>query len=216
MRPIVSCALAEQWMRHPGTQCHWQLAVLRLPARVQDHEKAVLYFRRALRLNAGYISAWTLMGHEYIELRNTAAAVECYRRAVQLNPLDYRAWYGLGNAYELLDLPLWALYYFKRSLALRPYDPRMWCALGSVYERVGNGTGEAITCYERALQYKDAEGEATAITQHTRHCHSCSRDAGASTPSCLAPCTAALLHMQAWLCSASPSCTSPLATCHWQ
>jgi len=125
----------------------------------QDHEKAVLYFKRALRLNAGYVSAWTLMGHEYIELRNTAAAVECYRRAVQLNPLDYRAWYGLGNAYELLDLPLWALYYFKRSLALRPYDPRMWCALGSVYERVGNGTGEAITCYERALQYKDSEGE---------------------------------------------------------
>ena len=47
-----------------------------------DHEKAILYFRRALKLDRGYLSAWTLMGHEYVELKNTHAAVEAYRRAV--------------------------------------------------------------------------------------------------------------------------------------
>jgi anaphase-promoting complex subunit 8 len=34
-----------------------------------QHEKAVLYFQRALRLNPSYLSAWTLMGHEYVEVR---------------------------------------------------------------------------------------------------------------------------------------------------
>ena len=41
-----------------------------------QHERAVLYFRRALRLDRTCLSAWTLMGHEYIEMKNTAAARE--------------------------------------------------------------------------------------------------------------------------------------------
>lgn len=40
-----------------------------------QHEKAVEYFRRALRLNRTYLSAWTLMGHEYVELKNAPAAI---------------------------------------------------------------------------------------------------------------------------------------------
>ena len=38
-----------------------------------QHEKAVVYFSRALRLNWRYLSAWTLMGHEYVEMKNPAA-----------------------------------------------------------------------------------------------------------------------------------------------
>jgi anaphase-promoting complex subunit 8 len=57
-----------------------------------QHEKAVLYFKRALQLNHQYLSAWTLMGHEYVEMRNTAAAIEAYRRALDITQRDYRAW----------------------------------------------------------------------------------------------------------------------------
>jgi len=57
----------------------------------------VTYFRRALKLNQHFLSAWTLMGHEYVELKNTAAAVDAYRHAVDINAKDYRAWYGLGQ-----------------------------------------------------------------------------------------------------------------------
>jgi anaphase-promoting complex subunit 8 len=38
-------------------------------------------FRQALKLDRGYLTAWTLMGHEYVELSNTHAAIESYRRA---------------------------------------------------------------------------------------------------------------------------------------
>jgi anaphase-promoting complex subunit 8 len=65
---------------------------------------AVSYFQRALRLNPSYLSAWTLMGHEYMELSNSVAAVACYRRAVDINDRDFRAWYALGQAYEILGL----------------------------------------------------------------------------------------------------------------
>eukprot|EP00960_Hanusia_phi_P068985 766979-Hanusia_phi.AAC.3 len=88
-----------------------------------QHEKAVLYFKRALQLDSHYLSAWTLMGHEwgkqanklvvdalacrYVEIRNTAAAIEAYRRALDINCRDYRAWYGLGQVIlPQLSVPL--------------------------------------------------------------------------------------------------------------
>jgi anaphase-promoting complex subunit 8 len=105
-----------------------------------EHEKAVLYFRRALKLDRGYLSAWTLMGHEYVEMKNTHAAVEAYRRAVgqsyrvlcimgkpdltldalkDVNRKDYRAWYGLGQTYELLEMHYYALSYYQKATSLR-------------------------------------------------------------------------------------------------
>ena len=95
-----------------------------------EHVKAVAYFKRSLRLDPRNLSAWTLLGHEYMELKNTEAAIEAYRKALDSNSRDYRAWYGLGQTYEILKMPLYALHYFRRASALRPYDARMWCALG--------------------------------------------------------------------------------------
>jgi tetratricopeptide (TPR) repeat protein len=63
---------------------------------------------------------------EFVELRNTPAAIEAYRRAVDINARDYRAWYGLGQTYEILQMYAYSIYYFGKAAALRPYDPRMW------------------------------------------------------------------------------------------
>ncbi|OWK11907.1 CDC23 [Cervus elaphus hippelaphus] len=49
-----------------------------------QHEKAALYFQRALKLNPRYLGAWTLMGHEYMEMKNTSAAIQAYRHAIEL------------------------------------------------------------------------------------------------------------------------------------
>lgn len=115
-----------------------------------QHEKAVIYFRRALTLDKNFLSAWTLMGHEYVEMKNTHAAIESYRRAVDLNRKDYRAWYGLGQAYEVLDMAFYALFYYQRAAALRPYDPKMWQAVGSCYAKMGR-VEQSIKALKRAL-----------------------------------------------------------------
>ncbi|GAB4814903.1 hypothetical protein N2152v2_001949 [Parachlorella kessleri] len=125
-----------------------------------QHEKAVLYFRRALKLNPQYLSAWTLMGHEYVEMKNPPAAIEAYRHAVDVSPRDYRAWYGLGQTYELVNMPYYALYYFRRAVQLRPHDARMWNAMGNCYQQEQLGMLDAaIRCHRRALPY-DKEGVA--------------------------------------------------------
>ena len=90
------------------------------------------------------------MGHEYIEMKNTHAAIESYRRAVDVNRKDYRAWYGLGQAYEVLDMCFYALYYYQRTAALKPYDPKMWQAVGTCYAKM-NKIPQSIKAMKRAL-----------------------------------------------------------------
>ena len=115
-----------------------------------EHEKAVMYFRRALTLDRNFNSAWILMGHEYVELKNTHAAIESYRRAVDVNRKDYRAWYGLGQTYEILEMYLYALFYFQRAASLRPFDPVMWQAVAGCYDKAGRPI-QSIKAYKRAL-----------------------------------------------------------------
>ncbi|CCG23408.1 Cdc23 protein [Candida orthopsilosis Co 90-125] len=115
-----------------------------------EHEKAIMYYKRALILNKDCLSAWTLMGHEFVELKNSHAAIESYRRAVDTNPKDFRAWYGLGQAYEVLDMHLYALYYYQRATNLQPSDKRMWQAIGNCYEKIDQ-LEDAIKSFEKAL-----------------------------------------------------------------
>ena len=115
-----------------------------------EHEKAIMYFRRALTLDRNSLSAWTLMGHEYVELKNTHAAIESYRRAVDVNRKDYRAWYSLGQAYEVLEMHFYALFYFQRASSLRPQDPKMWQAIGQCYDKIDRPM-QSIKVYKRAL-----------------------------------------------------------------
>ena len=115
-----------------------------------EHEKAIMYYKRALTLNKNCLSAWTLMGHEFVELKNSHAAIESYRRAVDTNPKDFRAWYGLGQAYEVLDMHLYALYYYQRATNLQPLDKRMWQAIGNCYEKIDQ-LEEAFKSFAKAL-----------------------------------------------------------------
>ncbi|XP_020614183.1 cell division cycle protein 23 homolog [Orbicella faveolata] len=124
-----------------------------------QHEKAVTYFQRALKLNPHYTSAWTLMGHEFMERKNTSAAIEAYRKAIEVNYRDYRAWYGLGQTYEILKMPFYCLYYYRQAHKFRPNDSRMLVALGESYEKLDN-MQHAKKCYFRAMSVGDLEGMA--------------------------------------------------------
>lgn len=49
-----------------------------------------MYFHRALKLNPQYLSAWTLLGHEFMEMRNTNGAIHSYRQAIGMYYLYVR------------------------------------------------------------------------------------------------------------------------------
>ena len=110
-----------------------------------------MYFRRALTLDRNFLPAWTLMGHEYMEMKNTHAAIESYRRVVDINRKDHKAWYGLGQTYEILGMNLYALFYFQRAASLRPHEPKMWQAIGSCYDKIDKPI-QSIKAYKQALK----------------------------------------------------------------
>lgn len=91
------------------------------------------------------------MGHEYMEIKNTHAAIESYRRVVDINRKDYKAWYGLGQTYEILGMNLYALFYFQRAASLRPRDPKMWQAIGSCYNKIDKPI-QSIKALKQALK----------------------------------------------------------------
>jgi anaphase-promoting complex subunit 8 len=133
-----------------------------------EHEKSVTYFQRALCLNRNFTPAWILMGHEFMEMKNTPAAIDAYRTAVNINQRDYRAWYGLGQTYELLSLHFYALFYYRKAMTLRPGDARMWCAMAGCYESMDRKS-EALKCYEKAHRCGDCEGMALPRLARLHH-----------------------------------------------
>ena len=81
-------------------------------------------------MKPNFFGAWTLIGHEYVELRNFSQAINAYRMAISANQKDYRAWFGLGQAYEYLKLYSYALTNYMEASNLKPNDERPWIALG--------------------------------------------------------------------------------------
>lgn len=137
-----------------------------------EHDKSIMYYKRALTLNKNCLSAWTLMGHEFVELKNSHAAIESYRRAVDINAKDFRAWYGLGQAYEVLDMHLYALYYYQRATNLQPTDKRMWQAIGNCFEKIDK-LEEALRSFKKALAIdglnraaEDVSGDYLSVEPH--------------------------------------------------
>jgi len=47
-----------------------------------EHESAVTHFKLATRIDRCSLSAWILLGHSYVELRNPTLAIEAYTRAL--------------------------------------------------------------------------------------------------------------------------------------
>jgi anaphase-promoting complex subunit 8 len=117
-----------------------------------QHDRAALHFHRTTAIDPQCAEAWLLLGHAYVEVKNTTAAVEAYRTAVELNERDYRGWYNLGQIYELLEAYHHALYYYWHTTSLRPADPGMWVAVANCLEHDGR-VAESIACLERAETY---------------------------------------------------------------
>ena len=121
-RTELSILVREMWKIE---KYHWETCVVtgNYFSLRQDRPRAITYFQRyiqgsrdqagsrpgriifnfrALQMKPDFISAWTLIGHEYLELRNFTQAIHSYHKGTTLDPNDCRAWFGLGkNPYSL-------------------------------------------------------------------------------------------------------------------
>jgi len=147
-RPELAILVHEMWKieKYSFETC---IATANYYALREERTTSIQYFERALKLKPNFLGAWTLIGHEYLELRNFSQACNAYRMAISGNQNDYRAWYGLGQAYEHLKLYSFALTNYMKASNLIPYDDRVWISLGDTYAQLDN-LGFAKRYYKRA------------------------------------------------------------------
>lgn len=125
----------------------------------EQHTKAIVYFTRSLRLNPDHLNSWTLIGHEYLEMKSIDKAMQAYRFSISINKRDCRAWLGLGNTFEtVISSPNVnarnyepCLYYYSQVRKYRPNDNIMFMAMGSIFEKMGEHE-EALLCHKRSAQ----------------------------------------------------------------
>lgn len=121
-----------------------------------EQTRAIEAFKRAIKLDPNSVGAWILLGHGYVEVKNTSAAMEMYRRAIEINPRDFRPWHGLGKVYELMEAWTFACKYYLKAAGLAPYTSQVWSSLGLAYTKLSM-SNEAISSYQRQLSCENVQ-----------------------------------------------------------
>lgn len=91
-------------------------------SRRQQWEQAIRAYLQAVRLDPGFVEAWTNLGYAYRKVRDYARSVEAYQRALRLRP-DYapahdylaRTYLAMGDRQKAME----------HHEVLRRLDPRM-------------------------------------------------------------------------------------------
>ena len=89
----------------------------------KEHENAIKFFQRAVQVDPNFAYAYTLLGHEYVNIEELDKALSCYRSAVRVDPRHYNAWYGIGLTYYKQERYQLAEIYYRKALAINPKSP---------------------------------------------------------------------------------------------
>lgn len=104
----------------------------------KHHEAAVEAFERAIQLDPRKGYAYSLLGHELIDLGNYNRASEAFQQALIHSPNDYRALYGQGLVhYKTQDFKE-ARVVFQRAVQANPSSVTLLCQLAVVDNALRN------------------------------------------------------------------------------
>ena len=100
-----------------------------------DHEQALRCFKRATQLDPKFAYAYTLQGHEHVEIEEYDKALVSYRHAISSDKRHYNAYYGIGRVYERLGNYEKAFSHYHAASVIHPTHAVLICAMGSCLVR---------------------------------------------------------------------------------
>ncbi|KAM0673197.1 anaphase-promoting complex component apc8 [Gurleya vavrai] len=109
----------------------------------KNHEKAIEYFLKSIKLDERFASNFTLIGHEYIEMENISEAIVNYSKSLKFNSDDHRALFGMAQALTAMKTNEQAFFFYKKTCKLQPLNSYFWVMFG--------------TCAVSLKKYEDAE-----------------------------------------------------------
>jgi len=120
---------------------------------IDDYEKALSYFEKAVEKNLHYADAYFQIGYCNGELGRYTEAIESYKQVIRIKPDLSNAHYGLGLAYGELGRYTEAMESFKQAIRIKPDYAKAHNNLGLVYCKLWRYT-EAIESYKHAIRIK--------------------------------------------------------------
>lgn len=91
-----------------------------------DYEKAIEYYKRAIKLNNDFAEAHNNLGVAYAKKGNYGQAIECYNRATSINPKYATPFNNIGVAFYRLGYLQKAVQHFEKAIEADPKDKRAY------------------------------------------------------------------------------------------
>lgn len=117
----------------------------------KEHESAIKYLEKAIKVDPNFAYAHTLLGHELISAERLDQAKTHFRAATRLDPRHWNAWCGLGCIYYKNELYTNSELYYMKALKIAPTNPVLMCQL-AVVQHACKKTNAAIETLSKALQ----------------------------------------------------------------
>jgi tetratricopeptide (TPR) repeat protein len=89
---------------------------------LKHHDRAILYFRRALDQNPDYASCWYNLGNEYLRSGRIDESINAYERTIQLDPQHIKAYINMASALMASNQNQRAVHVLERALKLHPQN----------------------------------------------------------------------------------------------
>ena len=124
-----------------------------------EHEKALVYVTKAVKLKPDFAEAWYNKGMTHGKLGQHKEALACYDEAVKLKPDFAEAWYNKGVTLGELGQSKEALACFDEAIRLKPDYAEAWNNKGAALGKLGQFK-EALACFDEAVKLKPDDGEA--------------------------------------------------------
>ncbi len=147
--------------------------------RLQEPQKALSYYLKAVRLKPTFVEAWTALGEAYMGVGKPEEAEEAFKTALSLSPNLAQLHNTLGVIYQRRGDLRGAHAAYERAISGNYRHPGVFCNLGAVYAQEGRNA-EARKAFETALRLKPdlaiahyhianllrSEGDAALAIQH--------------------------------------------------
>ena len=109
----------------------------------QEYDKAIKYFKKALKKDDEFAFAWDMLGYSYRNKNNFSKAIEYYKKSLTIDPYGRMPLMNIPIAYEYLKDYKEAIKTYKDFIKVFPNDPEGLYGIGRIYHLEGD--------YENAL-----------------------------------------------------------------
>ena len=115
-----------------------------------QHEKAIDFFKSAIKISDDCADLYSLIGMEYLFLDQFQEAKENFIKCIELDVEDYSALYNIIYCFDFLDDTNGAIEYLNSYLDRDPYCEVAWHQLGKQYTE-SKELIKAITAFDFAI-----------------------------------------------------------------